>query len=156
MDEVAALALPGEHAPAGPPPVASNTRAAVAAYAEAISDGIAAELRRRLFRAIWGEGRHPSSAYEVRRLVTRLMWPQEDIGDRLASPDIPSLLDRDPDLARITRKSDHRYLPAGSGRSLRAPAGAGSAVADIAPADADPTDAVIMWRRWVAHMQLHA
>ena len=56
------------------------------AYAGAISDGTAAELRCRLFRAIWGEGRHLSSAYEVRRLVTRLMWPQEDIGDRLASP----------------------------------------------------------------------
>lgn len=36
----------------------------------------------------------------------------------------------------------------GSGRSsLRAPAGAGSAVADIAPADADAADVVIVWRR---------
>ena len=96
LAEVAALALPGEHAPAAPPPVVSNTRAAVAAYAEAVSDEIAAELRRRLFRAIWAEGRHLSSAYEVRRLVTGLMWPQEDIGDRLTSPDIPGLLVRDP------------------------------------------------------------
>lgn len=113
LAEIAALALPGEHAPAAPPPVVSNTRAAVAAYAEAISDGIADEVRRRLFRAIWAEGRHLSSAYEVRRLVTRLMWPQEDIGDRLASPDIPSLLDRDPDLARITRKSGGTIAPDG-------------------------------------------
>jgi hypothetical protein len=105
LAEVAALALPGEHAPAAPPPVVSNTRAAVAAYAEAISDGIATELRSRLFRAIWVEGRHLSSAYEVRRLVTGLMWPQKDIAVRLTSPDIPSLLDRDPDLARITRRS---------------------------------------------------
>jgi hypothetical protein len=113
LAEIAALALPGEHAPAAPPLVVSNTRAAVAAYAEAISDGIADELRRRLFRAIWAEGRHLSSAYEVRRLVTRLMWPQEDIGDRLASPDIPGLLDRDPDLARITRKSGGTIAPDG-------------------------------------------
>src|ERR1035441_7572214 len=85
-------ALPGEPAPQAPPPVVSNTGAAGAAYAEAVSDGVAGELRRRLFRAVWAEGRHISSADEVRRLVTGLMWPQEDIRDRLASPDIPSLL----------------------------------------------------------------
>ncbi|MFI5062556.1 MAG: DsbA family protein [Streptosporangiales bacterium] len=105
LAEVAALALPGEHAPQAPPPVVSNTGAAVAAYAEAVSDGIAGELRRRLFRAVWAEGRHISSAGEVRRLITGLMWPQEDIRGRLASPDIPSLLNRDPDLARIVRRS---------------------------------------------------
>ena len=32
----------------------SNTEAAVAAYAEAVSDGVADELRGSLFRAIWG------------------------------------------------------------------------------------------------------
>ena len=105
LAEVAALALPGEHAPQAPPPVVSNTGAAVAAYAEAVSDGIADELRRRLFGAIWTEHRHISTAFEVRRLVTGLMWPPEDITDRLASPDIPSLLNRDPDLACIVRRS---------------------------------------------------
>jgi 2-hydroxychromene-2-carboxylate isomerase len=105
LAEVAALALPGEDVPQASPPVVSNTGAAVAACAEAVSDGVADELRRRLFRAVWAEGRHISSAYEVRRLVTGLMWPQEDIRDRLASPDIPSLLNRDPDLARIVRRS---------------------------------------------------
>ena len=113
LAEVAALALPGEDAPAAPPPVVSNTRAAVAAYAEPVSDEIAAELRRGLFRAIWIEGRHLSTAYQVRRLVTWLMWPQEDIGVRLASPDISSLLDRDPDLARITRRSGGTIAPDG-------------------------------------------
>jgi 2-hydroxychromene-2-carboxylate isomerase len=113
LAEVAALALPVEHAPQAPPPVVSNTDAAVAAYAEAVSDGIADELRRRLFGAIWAEGRHISSAYEVRRLVTSLMWPPEDIRDRLASPDIPSLLDRDPDLARIVRRSGGTIAPDG-------------------------------------------
>ncbi|MGH3253469.1 MAG: hypothetical protein ACRDOI_45640, partial [Trebonia sp.] len=49
--------------------------------------------------------RHLSSANEVRRLITAVMWPQEDITDRLSSPDIPSLLNRDPDLTRIVRRS---------------------------------------------------
>ena len=33
------------------------------------------------------------------------MWPQEAITDRLASPDLPSLLLHDPDLTRIVRRS---------------------------------------------------
>ena len=103
--EVASLALPGEHAPGRPPVLVSNTAAAVAAYAEAVSDGVASELRRSLFRAIWVDGLHLSSAYEVRRLITAVMWPQEDIRDQLASPDIPSLLIRDTDLTRIVRRS---------------------------------------------------
>jgi hypothetical protein len=98
---------------AAPPPVISNTRAAVAAYAEAVSDGIAGELRRRLFGAIWGQKRHLSSAYEVRRLVTRLMWRPGCITDRLASPDLPGLLDRDPDLTRIVRRSGGTIAPDG-------------------------------------------
>jgi hypothetical protein len=28
-----------------------------------------------LFRAIWVEGRHISSAYEVRRMITGITWP---------------------------------------------------------------------------------
>jgi 2-hydroxychromene-2-carboxylate isomerase len=113
LAEVAALARPGEDAPAAPPPVISNTRAAVAAYAEAVSDGIAGELRRRLFGAIWTQKRHLSSAYEVRRLVTGLMWRPESITYRLASPDISGLLDRDPDLTRIERRSGGTIAPDG-------------------------------------------
>jgi 2-hydroxychromene-2-carboxylate isomerase len=105
LAEVASLALPGEHVPGGLPVLISNTEAAVAAYAEAVSDGVAGELRGSLFRAVWVQGLHLSSAYEVRRLVTAVMWPQEDISDRLASPDIPSLLLRDTDLTRIVRRS---------------------------------------------------
>ncbi|HET9969855.1 MAG TPA: hypothetical protein VFQ68_16595, partial [Streptosporangiaceae bacterium] len=113
LTEVAALARPGEDAPAAPPPVISNTRAAVAAYAEAVSDGIADELRRRLFEAIWTQKRHLSSAYEVRRLVAGLMWRPASITDRLASPDMPGLLDRDPDLSRIVRRSGGTIAPDG-------------------------------------------
>ena len=113
LAEVALLALPREHVPAGPPALISNTGAAVAAYAEAVSDGAADELRRRLFRAIWVQGLHLSSAYEVRRLITAVMWPAEDITDRLASPDLPSLLLRDTDMARIVRRSGGTIAPDG-------------------------------------------
>jgi hypothetical protein len=113
LAQVASLALPGEHVPAGPPVLISNTKAMVAAYAEAVSDGVAGELRRRLFRAIWVQGLHLSSAYEVRRLVTAVMWPQEGITNRLASPDFPSLLLRDPELARIVRRSGGTIAPDG-------------------------------------------
>ena len=113
LADVASLALPGEHVPAGPPVLISSTQAAVAAYAEAVSDGIADELRRRLFAAIWAQGLHLSSAYQVRRLITAVMWPQEDITDQLASPEIPSLLLRDTDLARIVRRSGGTIAPDG-------------------------------------------
>ncbi len=105
LAEVATLALPGERVPAGPPILVTNTQAAVAAYAEAVSDGVADDLRRRVFAAIWVHGLHLSSAYEVRRLLTAVMWPQEDIADRLASPELPSLLIRDRDLTRMVRRS---------------------------------------------------
>jgi hypothetical protein len=113
LADLAALALPGEDAPAAPPRMVSNTGAAVAAYAEAVTDGVADGLRRLLFHAIWVQQRHISSAYEVRRLVTGLMWSPENIPDRLASPDIPSLLHRDPDLARILRRSGGTIGPDG-------------------------------------------
>jgi 2-hydroxychromene-2-carboxylate isomerase len=113
LAEVASLALAGEHVPTGPPALVSNTQAAVSAYAEAVSDGVAGELRRRLFTAIWEQGLHLSSTYEVRRLVTAVMWPQEDITSRLASPEIPSLLIRDPDMARIVRRSGGTVAPDG-------------------------------------------
>ena len=105
LAEVASLALPGEQVPAGPPTLISNTEAAVAAYAEAVSDGVADELRGSLFRAIWVQGLNLSSPHEVRRLVTDLIWPPEDVAVRLASPDFPSLLLRDTDMTRVMRRS---------------------------------------------------
>ena len=51
------LALPGERLPAAPAPALSSTAAAVAAYAEAITDGIQDDLRHRLVEAIWVRGR---------------------------------------------------------------------------------------------------
>jgi hypothetical protein len=82
-----------------------SNMAAVAAYAEAVSDGVADELRRRLFHANWAQGLNLSGACEVRHLITAVMPPAEDSTDRLASPDIPSLLLRDTGTARIARRS---------------------------------------------------
>lgn len=113
LAEVASLALPWEQVPNGPPVLLSNTRAATAAYAEAVGDGVADELRRRLFHGIWLGGLHVSSAYEVRRLITAVMWPAEDVTDQLASPDIPSLLLRDTNLARIVHRSGGTIAPDG-------------------------------------------
>jgi len=104
LTEVTSLALPGERVPVLPVMI-SNTAAAVAAYAEAVSDGIDGELRRGLFRAIWVRGLHLSGAYEVRRLVTDVTWPCEGVAQRLASPDFPGLLLRDPDVTRVVRGS---------------------------------------------------
>lgn len=105
LAEVAELALPGEDVPAAPPPLVSNTGAAVAAYAEAVTDGIADELRRGLSQAIWVHGQHVSGANEVRRLVRNAMWPSGDLAGRLGTPDLPGPLNRDRDLARIVRRS---------------------------------------------------
>ena len=113
LAEVASLALPGESVPGAPPPVISNTAAAVAACAEAVSDGIADEVRRQLFAAIWAQGRHLSGACEVRRQLARLMWQPGDIAARLASPDISGPLDHDPDPARIVRRSGGTIAPDG-------------------------------------------
>jgi hypothetical protein len=76
LAEVAALAGPGEQVPDAGPATISNTGAAVAAYAEAVTDGVADELRRSLFAEIWVRQQHLSSPHEVRRLVRALTtWP---------------------------------------------------------------------------------
>lgn len=103
--QAAALALPGERLPAAPPPALSSTAAAVAAYAEAITDGIQDELRRRLFDAIWARRQNLSSAYDVRRVITAITWPAPPIYFHLASPDLPLPLLHDPDPVRIVRRS---------------------------------------------------
>jgi hypothetical protein len=113
LAEVASLALPGEEVPGSPPALISNTAAAVAAYAEAVSDGVQDELRRSLFRAIWAEGRHLSGAAEVRRLVSAVMAPSVPVLPHLASPDLPrpSLTEPDPD--RVVRLQGGTIAPDG-------------------------------------------
>jgi hypothetical protein len=108
-----ALALPAERLPAAPPPALSSTAAAVAAYAEAITDGIQDELRRRLFDAIWARRQNLSSAYDVRRVVTSITWPPPPVYFHLTSPDLPLPLLHDPDPVRIVRRSGGTVTPDG-------------------------------------------
>ncbi|MGN6599600.1 MAG: hypothetical protein ACTHMW_10035 [Actinomycetes bacterium] len=100
---VASLVLPGEHLPADVPAVLPHTKAAVSAYAEALTDGIARPLRERLFEAVWRDGRSISAAGDVRRLVTDLVWPRPD-REATRMSDLPQPVDRDPDMQRVTRR----------------------------------------------------
>ena len=77
----------------------------MAAYAEAITDDIQDELRRRLFDAIWARRQNLSSAYDVRRVVTAITWPAPPVYFHLTSPDLPLPLLHDPDPVRIVRRS---------------------------------------------------
>lgn len=114
LAEAARLPFPDGQAglPDAPPPVISNTEAAIAAYAEAVTDGVHDELRRRLLRAIWIEQRHLSSAYEVRGIITDVMFPHVPIGPYHSS-DLPQPLTRDPDLWRAVRRSGGTIAPDG-------------------------------------------
>lgn len=113
LADVARLALPGESAPIAPPALISNTEAAVAAYAEGVSDGVADTLRHSLFRAIWTEGRHISSAPEVKRLISEVMAPWVPILPRSGSPDLPRPTLSDPDPAWLVRLSGATIAPDG-------------------------------------------
>jgi hypothetical protein len=113
LAEAAALALPGERLPAAPPPTVSNTRAAVAAYAEAVTDGVEDELRRHLFDAIWAQRRNLSSPNEVRQVITGVVWPKDPIYFHLMSPDLPDPILHDPDPRRIVRREGGTVTPDG-------------------------------------------
>jgi hypothetical protein len=65
--------------------VVSNTRASVAAYAEAVTDGVEDELRRRLFEAIWAQRRNLSGPYDVRGVIAEVMWPTDPMATEEAS-----------------------------------------------------------------------
>lgn len=68
---------------------ATGAGVAVAAYAEAVSDGTHDDLRRRLFDAAWVDQRDLSSASEVRRVVAAKTWPRPDVHIHLGVPDLP-------------------------------------------------------------------
>lgn len=106
------LRTSGDWLPDAAPQYVSNTRSAIAAYAEAVSDGLQNELRRAVFDAIWVRGRHLSDAYEVRGIIADLMWPP-------ASPmlyrvcDLPVPLAQETDLNRAMRRSGGTVVPGG-------------------------------------------
>jgi DSBA-like thioredoxin domain-containing protein len=109
LAEADALAGRDEQVPGTVPALVSNTGAAVAAYAEAVADGVADELRRNLFAEIWARQRHVSSPYEVRQLVRVLMYPAGPHRERLAGPDLP---------ARIHHRVGPGLLPRLSGCTI--------------------------------------
>lgn len=82
MAKVAAVLLPGEPLPWVTPGVASNTMAAVSAFAEAYGVGVADEIRRLLFAAYWVDGVDLSDP--------RALWP------RLAGPFLGARAAADP------------------------------------------------------------
>ena len=71
------------------------------------------ELRRLVFRAIWGDGRDVSRASEVRSLVSAIMAPPVPILPHLISPDLPLPILSDPDPAVIVRRSGGTIGPDG-------------------------------------------
>jgi hypothetical protein len=112
LADVAGLALPEEQPPKDVPPVISSSRAAVSAFAEAVSDGLDAQLRRRLFAAIWQQLQNISSAYQVRQFVTDLMYPPVPLR-RFRSSELATPVSGDPDGARITRRLGGTIAPDG-------------------------------------------
>ncbi|HEY5990393.1 MAG TPA: hypothetical protein VIV12_28995, partial [Streptosporangiaceae bacterium] len=105
LSEVAALAWPDERPPTAPAALISNTGAAVAGYAEAVTDGVQDQLRRRLFAEIWERQRHLSSPYEVRKVVAELMYQPTPLAVARTTPDMPSRAHRIRDLRRLPRLS---------------------------------------------------
>jgi len=133
LAEVASLAGPGEQVPGAAPALISNTGAAVAACAEAVTDGVQDELRRSLFAEIWVRQRHLSGPYEIRQLVRPLMYPAGPRSEYLATPDLP---------ARINHHVGPRTLPRLSGCTI-SPIGG--------PLTTEGYERIQQWRRgWLA------
>ncbi|WP_396448360.1 DsbA family protein [Actinomadura sp.] len=105
LGEIADISRPGERVPDAPPALVSNTGSAVAAYAEALTDGMADEVRRAIFRAIWVEGRHVSSPYEIRRIVAELMYPRTPPDVHRYGPDLPMAIDT----GRVALGTERRF-----------------------------------------------
>ena len=97
LAEAGALALPGERAAATPPPMVSNTRASVAAYAEAVTDGVEDELRCRLFEAIWAQRRNLSGPIRRTAVITEVVVAYRPI---VLSPGEPRPARSDPRMTR--------------------------------------------------------
>jgi 2-hydroxychromene-2-carboxylate isomerase len=131
LTELALLAEEDEQAPGAAPSLISNTGAAVAAYAEAVTDGVHDDLRRSLFSEIWVNRRHLSSPAGVRQLVCALMYPAGTSSGQLAAPDLP---------ARIHGRAAAGTLPRLSGCTI-SPGGG--------PLTAEGYERVRRWRdRW--------
>lgn len=112
IGEVAGLALDGEQPPSSVPSLLSNTKAAVSAYAEAVTDGLERTMRDQLFDAIWVKDLNISSANEVRRIVTDLMYPAVHF-PTLRQTETATPVCHDWDGDRITRRTGGTIAPDG-------------------------------------------
>ena len=136
LAELALLAEEDEQVPGAAPSLISNTGAAVAAYAEAVTDGVQDDLRRSLFAEIWLHRRHLSGSAGVRGLVCALMYPAGTRSEQLAAPDLP---------ARIHHRAAPAALPRLSGCTISPDGG---------PLTADGYDRVRRWRaEWLSGAQ---
>ncbi|MCU7731188.1 DsbA family protein [Actinoplanes sp. KI2] len=113
LTEVGDLALPGKHAPTNVPALISNTYAATSAYAEALTDGIADQLRRNLFHAVWLSGAHLSNAYDVRPLIAALTFPHVPVRSCLGL-ELPRPGLGNPDPAQPSRMLGGTIAPTGA------------------------------------------
>ena len=80
FERVQRLAAPGEVVPAADLRV-PNSRAATAAYAESVTDGIPDEMRRALFDALWVDGRNIGDPDVIRRIVFDVLNPRPPYGN---------------------------------------------------------------------------
>jgi hypothetical protein len=105
LDRVQGLAVPGEAPPARGVQV-PNSRAATAAYAESVTDGVPDAMRRALFDALWVHGRNIGDPDVIRSIVFAVLNPLPPDGDidwriRANLPIVPL---GDPDPIATTRR----------------------------------------------------
>lgn len=96
LDDIRALAWPGEALPAHAPGLLPHTGAAVAAYAEAYGAGVADLVRPLLFSALWIDGQDIGDPEVLRRLLPgafrrgrRTSDPIRDFGYAVSSQRAP-------------------------------------------------------------------
>ena len=105
LDQVQRLAVPGEALPAAGIQV-PNSRAATAAYAESVTDGVPDVMRCALFDALWVNGRNIGDPDVIRSIAFAVLNPLPPYGDidwriRANLPIVPL---GDPDPIATTRR----------------------------------------------------
>lgn len=105
LDETRRLALPGEALPVAGVQV-PNSRAATAAYAESLTDGVPDAMRCALFDALWVSGRNIGDPDVIRSIAFGVLNPSpphDDMQWRIRT-NLPIVPLGDPDPIRTTRR----------------------------------------------------